>query len=160
MNKTIAKEVLFQQVKHKWYAQGFNCTPLQLSGPAFSGFDIKPVLGDNYKKFIWDYKKEYGKMYYNVDDLQRLGKILVKKIKSELNYIQKVRKEDREIQQKSINEVLAVSESNYPHLSDKELYDLFKKAMIASRKVGIISHIIEGFSLICCIKLINSIPNR
>ncbi len=146
-NQAITKETIFKQIKKKWYAQGFNCTPLLLGGPGLSGFDVKPTLGDNYKSFLWEFKNEYGKMYYAVDDLERLGKLLVAKIKKEKNYIDMLRKKDQKRQEKTIQDVIAIPEKEYKNLSDKELYNLLRKAAKANRDVGKISHIIEGFSL-------------
>jgi hypothetical protein len=147
IKKEITKETIFKQIKKKWYAQGFNCTPLLLGGPGLSGFDVKKTLGDTYKSFLWEFKNEYGKMYYSVDDLQRLGKLLVAKIKKEKNHIATLRRKDQERQEKTVKDLFTVQEEDYKKLSDKELYTLLRKAAEANRNVGKISHIIEGFSL-------------
>lgn len=144
---TIAKEKILAQVKTKWYAQGINCTPILLSPPGLSGFDLKPVLGDDFKSFLFEYKEEYGKMHYPVDDLQRLGKIVVEKIQKDKGFLKKTREIDIHIQEERIKELHKIKEEEFPNLSDDQLYAQLQKAVDAMREIGRRSHLIEPFSL-------------
>lgn len=144
---TIPKEKIFAQTKTRWYAQGINCTPILLSPPGLSGFDLKPVLGDDFKSFLFEYNEEYGKMHYPVDDLRRLGKIIVDKIRNDKNFLKKIREADMAIQEAKIKELHSIPEEKFSNLFDTQLYMQLQKAVDAMREIGRRSHLIEPFSL-------------
>ncbi len=141
------KEHIFQKLKERWYPQGFNCTPFLLIPPASSGFDLHPVLGDSFKYFIFEFKNEYGKMYYPIDDLERLGAIVVNKIKQNKEFLIAVKEKSNYIYASALKEVETIPVENWASLPNKDFLVIMQRAMYLLRTGGIYGHIIEPFSL-------------
>lgn len=146
--KKIPKEKVFEQIERQWYAQGFNCAPLFLSSCALSGFDLNKTLASEFKSFLFDYKKDWGKMYYSIKDLERLAGIILKNLKKDKDFFKKAKKAYEKDFEKSMIFFKSLDDKELSDLSEEELIKFFKKASFYLRSaVGGWGHIIEPFAL-------------
>jgi len=127
------KEIAFEQLQKKWYPQGFNCTPFLLIPPGSSGFDLKPCLGDTFTHFLYEFKNDFGKMYYDLDELNHLGTIVRSKIKKDKQFLIKTRKQSDLNYSKALQQIKNIPELQWPSLSKEEFLSLIQKAMYLLR---------------------------
>ena len=136
--------ILKDQINKKWYTQAFNCTPLLLIPCAKSGFDILPSLGDKFQTFLFEFKEDYGKMYYSVDCLERMSKVLINKLKNNPLLLQEVRKEWLITFE---NKIQNIKTKELSKKTNSEVITLLKESSQVLRLSVGQSHIIEPFSL-------------
>jgi phosphoenolpyruvate synthase/pyruvate phosphate dikinase len=137
----IQKEIL----ENEWYGQGLNAVPLIFESATVSTFSMKNTLGYGYHKFYCSYKEKFGYGNYWKEDLERLSKILLKKLEKP-EYMQWL------IDQyfKEFNEAAKIHQEvvNLSDKSDETLIELAQKTNLCIREGVGIAHIIEPFSLI------------
>ena len=140
------KKEVFEQINKKWYRQGFNCTPLLLGPCGSSGMDLKPTLGDTMRSFLYEFKNDYGLACYSSEDLDRLGAVILGKIRSERDFLKNVRKEYERTFKTALGEITP-SIRSLSSFSDKELIQLLAKSVATIRLSVGQAHIIEPFAL-------------
>lgn len=130
-------------LRQRWYVQAFNGTPLCLSC-GNSGFDLDESLGDHFRAFLYDFREEYGKMYYGKDDLERLCSIIRAKMKADPLFLKNIKKKYDITFRRAYG---AVDVAGLSSCSDREILGRIEKAAIALRVSVGQAHLIEGFSL-------------
>ncbi len=170
-NAVIPKEKVFEQVKNKWYTQGFNGAPI-LSAPAgtLSSFDIGETLGDEFQHQLLEFKEDVAKLHYPVDDLERLSKIILTKLEKDKNFFEKVEKKYQATFDKAFQDLLGEAQTPFAFaegltdISNTELVALINKALDVVRLSVGQGHIIEAFALTTDKQLLESlrkyIPNQ
>ncbi len=137
----IQKEI----IENEWYGQGLNAVPLIFESATVSTFSMKKTLGYAYHKFYCSYKGKFGYGNYWKEDLERLSKILLKKLENP-EYMQWL------IDQyfKEFNQAAEVHKDvkDLEKLDDDKLIELAQKTNLCIREGVGIAHIIEPFSLI------------
>lgn len=143
-------------MKKRWYAQGFNCTPILLLPCGSSGFYLNEVLGDSFKNFMYEYKNEFGKMYYPIDDLERLCEIIIEKLEKDKDFLKKTKAEYEKEFWFYFNKIINIDLSK---LSDEEIIGILKKAEDTLTASVRLAHIIEPFSLSTDTKIKNMLAS-
>lgn len=158
--KKLSKEEIFEYIHRKFYIQGFNSTPFHLGAAVPNAFHLD-ILGENYKGFIMDFREDYGRLGYLVDDLKRLGNLIVNKVKEDKNFIEKsMERHEKDFilpnqLYKKLDEIGELSE-----LSSEKLMEYIKKAIIGiDLSVGQ-GHIIESFALTTDTKIKDMLENH
>jgi phosphoenolpyruvate synthase/pyruvate phosphate dikinase len=167
----ISKEKVFEQVKNKWYVQGFNGTPF-LSTPCgtWSGFDLDETVGDAFQHAFYGFKEGVAKMYYPVACLERICKKILTKIKKDGDFFHTVEKKYQKTFDKAFKDLLGDTPTKKKFkqkthtLSNSELVALMKKALNVLRMSVGQGHSIEPFSLTTDRQLLTQlrkfIPNK
>lgn len=146
MNLKLKKfEYLF---KRRWYIQSFNCTPNLLARGAESGVDgCWEHLGYGYTHFLNFYKDDFGKMYYDRDDLHFIADTFMAKLAKDPGYLKKLVKTSSKYAEEEYQFCHKVEKMRLYKLSDKELIDLYHQVYYYDVRPISVSHLIEGFAL-------------
>lgn len=152
-NKPISKETVLKQARRQWYVQAFNGTPFVVIPPgAWSAFDLADTLGTQFNDILYEFKEETAKEFYPQDDLNRMSKIVLAKLKTNKHFFEDVRKKYETDFKKVFTDFVGkqtpeIFQKNLRALSNSELVALIKKGMNVARFSVGQGHIIEPFSL-------------
>ncbi len=147
MSSKDVKEMLDKSLNERWYAQGFNTTPLLIGSAGGSGIFMKDYLGYGYTKYLYIFKEDYGNMHYFEDDLRRLAKIINKEIEKDPDYFKKIKSVyDGHISDSEKFFALA-EKTDLKEMSDEKLMGFVKKASQAVLISVGVAHVIEPFAL-------------
>jgi len=139
---------LFKQYLEKdWYIQGFSAVPIFLSVAAASGLFMKKYLGFNYQHFFFNYRKDYGEMAYDPQDLERIYKLVKNKLIAQPDYLKVVKREHHRkiVAYQPFLQIIA--ESDLKSFTDKRVLSLLNKLLLAQRDNVGVSHIIDAIGL-------------
>ena len=134
-------------LKKKWYVQSCSATPIHIISAALSGFSMKKKIGLEYTHFLFPFKKDQGKMAYDVDDLEKTGKTIVDNLQRDSKYLQKIRKIYDKDQKDSERLFKRIEKLDLRKISDKELFELLQKAITTIDNGVGVGHIIEAYAL-------------
>ncbi|MBD3310487.1 hypothetical protein GF351_04665 [Candidatus Woesearchaeota archaeon] len=114
---------------------------------------MKESTGFEYSYHILIFKQDYGTLHYRVKDLESIGAELVKKLKTDKDYFDKV-KAVYDKQVKTSHKLFQeIDNTDFSKLTDEQRISLLKKATYeAGVSVGI-GHIIEPFALVVDIQI-------
>ncbi|MFH1440296.1 MAG: PEP-utilizing enzyme [Candidatus Woesearchaeota archaeon] len=148
----LTKQTVFKQIKERWYGQGFNCTPLILIPYGDTFFNLVPSINVPAKHIIYDFKEEYGKMYYSLHDLEAMSRVILEKLKKDKDFMKKIEKDYQENNIKPLKlfadiRKLRFSKKGLSALSNEELIEKLNNVFSEAAKTVGQSHIIEPFSL-------------
>ena len=129
-----------QEANDKWIVQAFNGTPLLLIPCGGSGFDLDELFGEKFQKFIYEFKDDQGRMFYHVNNLEKLRDKLLEKIKRDKTFLNKLKEQYTTSYNQSFTIAVNIT-------SDKVLIELLKKAAHTLRMSVGLAHIIEPFAL-------------
>ncbi|MFA4941033.1 MAG: PEP-utilizing enzyme [Patescibacteria group bacterium] len=136
-----------KELARDWFVQGFSALPTYLNHAAYSGFKIRKILGFGYTIFLFNYKGDYGEMYYYKKDLKDVFKRIKLELKKDPDYLKKlkIRYEKNFFEHEIFFEKL----NNYDlkKVSEDELFGLFKKVAIAQIDAVGIAHVVDPFGL-------------
>ncbi|MFC1728616.1 PEP-utilizing enzyme [Nanoarchaeota archaeon] len=142
-----------EALKEKWYAQGFNVTPINILAAAGSGFIIKQEAGIEYTTFLMVFKEDYGDMHYYAKDLKDLGIFIENKLKKDNDYFVKLKKIYKNQVAKSEIFFKKIEQTNLKTVKEDELISLLNKTFHeVAISVGV-GHVIEPFALTTDIKI-------
>ena len=142
-----SKDKVFRAMKEKWYVQGFIGTPLLLIPTATSGFDLDPILQDHYRHYIYEYHEEYGKMYYSVEDLNRLAQKIIVLLRDNKKFLPEAQKKYQKELAWVREQIIPLSNPLLSSCTENELIPLLQKAQELLRTSAGFAHMIEAFSL-------------
>src|SRR3989344_8792908 len=123
-----SKDKVFRAMKEKWYVQGFIGTPLLLIPTATSGFDLDPILQDHYRHYIYEYHEEYGKMYYSVEDLNRLAQKIIVLLRDNKKFLPEAQKKYQKELAWVREQIIPLSNPLLSSCTENELIPLLQKA--------------------------------
>jgi phosphoenolpyruvate synthase/pyruvate phosphate dikinase len=143
MNQQQLKKIIFKD----WYIQGFNAYPLFLNPAAYSGFTMKKYIGLSYSGFLLNYSKGYGEMAYLNIDFDKLWLKIRKKISSDKNYLNNLRKKYQTNFLEKFGRFNELDQKKVSALTNDELIAYLK--LIVATQVDTVgpAHIIESVSL-------------
>jgi len=142
---------IFNQFKKElardWFVQGFSALPTYLNHAAYSGFKIHKILGFGYTIFLFNYKGDYGEMYYYKKDLKDIFKRIKLELKKDPAYLKKLKARYEKIFSK--HEIFFKKLDNYSlrKVGASELFNLFKKVAMAQIDAVGIAHVVDPFGL-------------
>ncbi|MCB9805962.1 hypothetical protein H6775_02250 [Candidatus Nomurabacteria bacterium] len=100
-----------------------------------------------YTGFLFEFSKEYGSIFYQVSDLENIGKEIWNRLDKDKDYFKKAREIHR-VEQKKVEKIYQeIEEADIPNISDQKLYEIIEKSIQAIQDGVGTGHIIEGFAL-------------
>jgi len=133
--------------ENKWTGQGINAVPLVFESATSSLFSLHKTLGFSYTKFYCAYKGKFSEGNYWNNDLERLAKILLKKLEDKKYLPWLVKTYFKEFNEAArIHKV--IDKTDLKKVSYDELVDIAQKANTCIRQSLGIAHIIESFSIV------------
>ncbi len=142
-----AQQKIKQVIKKDWYIQGFNAIPLYLASSAVSGIYMARDLGYGYTQYLFHYQDGYGEMAYLNSDIKKIWQTVRRKLISDRNYLEKVRR----LYYLKIQSVSAlqkkISHLDFNKLSEKELITLLKVSFQAQIDTVGTGHLVESIGV-------------
>ncbi len=135
-----------QFLKSKWYTQGFNGTPNLMSHAHISGLDDMPnKLGYGYSHFISMFKDDFCEWFYDWDEFGTLSAEILKRLKDDSQYINRILDEQKQIWKKSLDFTEKIRKRDLSELSKEELVALYQELLHYYCQTACIAHLIEVF---------------
>ena len=134
-------------LKRERYTQAFNGAPIFLNHAAYSGLIIKKLLGFGYSGFGFDYKEDYGEMYYLTADFKRIWKVIKDKLARDPDYLVKKKRQYEEIFKESERLFKYMDNLNLKKIGNEELIELLKKCARAQIDSVGIGHLVDAIGL-------------
>jgi phosphohistidine swiveling domain-containing protein len=141
------KQETIEILKKEWYIQTFTGTPLHLMSAASSGFTMKKFLGYGYTSFLHTFKNDLGEMYYSLEDLNRISKIIQRKIEENPDYLKETKQLYEKLQLDSLALYKKIDLLDLEFSPDTQLYKLINQTMESTRTGVGIGHLIEAYAL-------------
>lgn len=137
-----------EQVKRKWYVQGFNAVPIFLYGPLHSMFfDLPEMLGFGYTRCIKTFEKDVCHYLYDMEDLQAIAQELITRYTADPTYGASLLKTDKDVCHNHLNFLSSIDLDSVTATSDDELVSLWTTINNRYGKLLSVSHAVEGFTL-------------
>lgn len=139
------KEVISLIEEDEFYKQQGPGVILFLSMAGLSGFLMKEKLGYGYKHFLYSASKDVAEIFYSLDGLKRINKIVCEKLENDKDYLSKVRKIHNDHFKSLSKEFFSKKKDFARDYTDDELKGIFLLGMdLLAISVGE-GHIIEPF---------------
>ncbi|MFH1308259.1 MAG: PEP/pyruvate-binding domain-containing protein [archaeon] len=139
-----SSEIIEKILKEERITQQGSAYPVFFNAAVDSTDKMKDPLGYSYEKFMFKSEKDFGDMSYIKSDLERVGEIILNKLKKDEKYFQKTRIIYSNQFSKQYNKLKSKAKTDY---SEKELLEVFKITFdLIGYGVGT-GHVIEAFSL-------------
>jgi phosphohistidine swiveling domain-containing protein/ssRNA-specific RNase YbeY (16S rRNA maturation enzyme) len=143
----LPKEKKDALLKKRWYFQGFNGTPLPLSGPTVGNIkEGHEVLGFGYRTILEYYEGDKCYYLYDWDDLEQGLQKILKKVKENKDYLHWLLKKDEELRKVHEKVIKKVEKTDITTLPFAEAIKLYQEFSASYRKAIAISLIIECFT--------------
>ncbi len=143
----LPKEKKEALLKKRWYFQGFNGTPLPLSGPTVGNIkEGHEVLSFGYTTIFEYYEGDKCYYLYDWDDLEKGLQKILKKVKEDKEYLKWLINKDEELRKAHEKIIKRLEKTDITALSFTEAIKQYQEFSASYRKAIAISLIIECFT--------------